>query len=87
MQKLKIYSVYDKKALAYNQPFFYHQNGQAIRAFSDAVNDSQSPFFKHPADFCLFYIGEWDDQKGIIIPTQNPQPLEEALSVKTKEDK
>lgn len=81
---MQIFSIYDKKAQAYANPFYYHQKGQAIRAFEDAVNDVQSPFFKHPEDFCLFLVGEWDDCTGTIKPLANPQPIEEALSVKNK---
>lgn len=83
-QKMQIFSVYDKKAVAYNAPFYFHQKGQAIRAFEDAVNDPQSPFFKHPEDFALFLIGEWDDTTGLIKSLPNPVPVEEALVVRTK---
>lgn len=82
MQKLQIFSVYDKKAVAYGNPFYYHQKGQAIRGFEDAVNEPTSPFGKHPEDFALFHIGEWDDTTGVITPLKNPVPIEEALNVK-----
>lgn len=79
--KMQIFAVYDKKAVAYNLPFYYHQKGQAIRAFEDAVNDVQSPYHKHPEDFAIFHIGEWDDSTGVITPLKNPVPVEEALNV------
>lgn len=81
MQKIQIFSVYDKKAVAYNLPVFYHQKGQAIRAFQDAVTDPQSPFNKHPEDFSIFHVGEWNDTTGVITPLPNPVPLEEALNL------
>lgn len=85
MQKLQIFSIYDKKAVAYQNPFFYHQKGQALRAFEDAVNDPQIAFNKHPEDFSLFHIGEWDDSTGTIKSLPNPVPIEEALNlIKTK---
>lgn len=85
MQKIKVFSVWDKKALAYMNPFYYLQTGQAIRGFSDAVNDPQSPFFKHPEDFTLFQVGEWDDRDGRLGALEQPILVEEALNVKNKE--
>lgn len=81
MQKLKIYAVYDKKSVAYNNPFYFPQKGQAIRGFEDAVNDPNSMLNKHPEDFALFEIGEWNDTTGVITPLPNPIPVEEALNV------
>lgn len=78
---MQIFSIYDKKAQAYMSPFYYHQKGQALRAFEDAVNDPQTPFTKHPEDFQLFHIGEWNDSTGKITPLSNPVPIEEALNV------
>lgn len=84
---LQIFAVYDKKAVAYNLPLFFHQKGQALRAFSDAVTDPQSPFFKHPEDYALHHLGEFSDLTGIIKPLPNPVPLEEALNcVNNKKD-
>lgn len=82
MLKLQIFAVFDKKSIAYSSPTFFHQKGQAIRAFEDAVNDSQSIFHRHPEDFSLFHIGEWDDRSGVITPLQNPVHVEEALTLK-----
>lgn len=81
MQILQIFAVYDKKAVAYANPFYYHQKGQALRAFQDAVCDPQSPLSKHPEDFSLFYLGDWNDTTGVIVPLTNPVPVEEALNV------
>lgn len=63
---LKIFAIYDAKAEAYNQPFFLHNEGQATRGFSDAVNDKNSIMGKHPADFTLFRIGTFDDSTSTI---------------------
>lgn len=81
-RSMKMFAIYDKKSVAYNLPLFFLQKGQAIRAFEDAVNDPQSPFYKHPEDYCLFEIGEWNDITGIVNPLSNPVPVEEALNVK-----
>lgn len=61
---MKIFSVYDSKAEAYLQPFFTNTDGAAIRMFSDVVNDPDHGFSKHPGDYTLFSLGEWDEVTG-----------------------
>jgi len=62
----QIFSVYDSKAEAYMQPFFFQGKGQAVRSFSDLVNDNSTLCGKHPQDFTLFHIGEFDDATGNV---------------------
>lgn len=62
--KSNIYAIYDNKAEAYMQPFFAATPGLALRAFSDNVNNKESIFNKHPNDFVLYEIGEFDDATG-----------------------
>lgn len=81
MQKLCIFTIFDKKAVAYNQPFYYHQKGQALRALEDNVNQNDSPISKHPEDYALYKIGEFDDLSGEIHATK-PEFIEEALNLK-----
>jgi hypothetical protein len=58
---LKMFSVYDTKAEAYHQPFCTTTQSLAIRSFMDTANDESTSIGKHPADFTLFYMGEYDD--------------------------
>jgi len=81
-QQIQIFAIYDKKGISFGLPYYALQKGQAIRGFTDAVNDPSSPYNKHPEDFTLFHLGEFNDQTGKIEPLSQPQPLEEALSVK-----
>lgn len=64
--KLKIFTVYDSKAEAFLQPFFIKSKGHAIRAFQELTNDKTHQFGKYPADYTLFEIGEYDEEKGTI---------------------
>lgn len=61
---LKIFSVYDSKAEAYLPPFFMQYRGQAVRAYGDTADDPSHQFGKHPQDYTLFELGEWDDSNG-----------------------
>ncbi|WNK13197.1 MAG: nonstructural protein [Microvirus sp.] len=81
---IKIFSVFDKKALAYMQPFYFANKGEAIRALEDITNDSGSRINKHPADFSLWILGEYDDKTGSIKPLDKPQFLEEAANTLKK---
>lgn len=72
---LKIFSILDTKAGAFAQPFFMATTGQAIRAFTDLANDPQSMVNKHPADFRLFQLGEYDDQAGELHQLKQIIPL------------
>lgn len=68
--RLKAFAIFDSQALVYNTPFFFGQDGQALRAVSDLVNDPQSSVSKHPADYTLYRVGEFDDQKGLFESTE-----------------
>lgn len=63
---LKVFTVFDSKAEAYLNPIYFQTKGQAIRAFSDTAKDGQSMISKHPQDYTLFEIGEYDQLKGEI---------------------
>lgn len=80
--KMKMYSVFDSKISAFSRPFYSFKDASAIREFSDAVNhvDPNNQWNKHPEDFQLFCLGEFDDITGEIIPSL-PQALLPASSV------
>lgn len=68
----KIFSVFDEKAGAYLQPFFFDTKGQAIRAITDCVNDPNHGFYRHASDYTLFELGEFDDTHGTFNPLNSP---------------
>lgn len=63
---LKVFGVYDSKALGYLQPFFSNSVGSAIRAFADAANEDRSPIAKHAGDYQLYELGAFDDCSGLL---------------------
>ena len=70
------YAVYDRKAEIYSAPFLEIKDGTAIRAIQDVViNNKDHAFAKHPKDFSLFKLGEFDEQTGIITGRDKPQIL------------
>lgn len=63
----KIYIIYDVKSESYTAPTINPARGQAIRSFSDAINNPGSVIHDHPEDFTLFEIGTYDHNTGEII--------------------
>lgn len=61
---LKCFSVYDRKAGTYGQPFALATRGVAMRTFESWVTDPNSFFAKFPDDFELFEVGEFDTISG-----------------------
>lgn len=78
---LKIVSIYDGKAEAWMNPLVFQSNGQAIRSFGDAVNDSSSELGKHPEDYDLFELGEFDQLTGDIKKLKAPAHLAKGLNL------
>lgn len=72
---LKVFAILDTKANTFNVPFFMRSTGEAIRAFTDLANDPQSMVFKHPDDFRLFHIGEFDQELAQFDVPPKPVPL------------
>lgn len=65
--KLKAYSLYDAKAKAFLPPHFYTNTGMALRQFSDLCNENTSVVYRHPEDYVLYYVGDYDDEDAKYI--------------------
>lgn len=74
MAKLGLCAVFDSKVGAYAPPFHVRSRGEAIRSFEDACRDDKMPFKAHPSDFTLYYIGEFDDNSGVLL-SSGPERL------------
>ena len=61
---LQIFTVYDIKARAYLPPFFVPSIEVAKRTFLDASLDKEHQFGKHPEDYNLMHLGEFNDENG-----------------------
>ena len=71
---LFVVSVKDRAADVFNRPFFVPHRNVAIRDFTDEVNRvaADNQLNKHPDDFDLYCLGEFDDSVGSLI---NNQPV------------
>lgn len=71
----QVFVVYDSKAEIYEKPFHMQTKGQAVRGFTDVINDKQTPLGQHPEDYTLFHIGEYDNLKGIYSIFESKKSL------------
>lgn len=80
--QLKMYSIRDIKGAYYNSPFFSRSHGEAERSFERVTKDPQSTINQYPADYDLYYVGDFDDQTAMITPKQSPEFLINAIQFK-----
>lgn len=59
-----MYSIFDTKAEHFNVPFFMPNQAMAQRAFNDLAVDPKTLVGKHPEDYMLYEVGEFDDITG-----------------------
>lgn len=61
----KVYSIRDNKMETFGTLVFIDNDAVAVRMFGDLVlNDKDSLIGKHPADFGLYMLGDFDDSTG-----------------------
>jgi hypothetical protein len=64
----QIYGIYDVKALHYGAPFTAPNVALAKRMVGDLATDPNTTVGRHPADFKLYGLGFFDDEKGTLTP-------------------
>lgn len=74
----QVFAVKDSKAAAFALPFFLPRMELAIRSFKDAVGDPKHEMHRHPEDYSLWCLGEYDDEKGAMQPVE---PIKVASAV------
>jgi len=75
---MKLFTVYNSKAEHFANPVA----APSISAFTRDVgmtlrNPPQQPsaFHEHPLDYALYCVGEFDEEKGILIPSDKREYL------------
>lgn len=64
-----VVAVRDRAADVFAQPMCVASKGAAIRSFSDEINraDANNMLYKHPNDFDLYLLCEFDDANGQFV--------------------
>lgn len=81
-QTQKMYSIRDSKGDVFHPPFYKNTHGEAERDFKRLITDEKSMIYQYPEDFDLYYIGEYDSQKGTIKALETPQHIVKAIALK-----
>ena len=63
---IRLYSIFDRVAQVFTEPFSAVNDAAAVRAFSNAQLQPGTMMFSNPADFQLFFICEFDNHDGSI---------------------
>ncbi|WNK13657.1 MAG: nonstructural protein [Microvirus sp.] len=79
--KHQIVVVYDRATEAYGRPVFVNALGAAMRSFGDEARNPETEICKHPEDYELYLLGEYDDQDG-TFSTIVPHRLARAQDLK-----
>lgn len=77
--KLKVYSIFDVKAGTYGTPFFSVNDAIARRSFEDLAKDSNSTVSRHPEDYSLYQIGEFDGISAMMVGVSAPVYISKAV--------
>lgn len=83
MSVMKACCIHDVKAEAWLPPMFFQSNAQAVRSFGDAVRNENTEFGKHPEDYHLYVIGEFDEQSG-ELSVMSPVHLIHGANIHTR---
>ena len=79
----KLFVLNDVKSGTYTAPTVHLSRGQALRDFGDAINGNPDTLLaKHPEDFTLFEIGEYDVYTGTIILHDAKEAVANGLDLK-----
>lgn len=71
----QVCAVFDNKTAAYAQPFFTVNLEVAKRSFAAAAADPTLTIGRFPTDYCLFHLGEFDDETGSFRTLIAPENL------------
>lgn len=83
MNKQKIYTVKDKKAEAFLQPFTTQTDGLAIRMIQASM-EQENNLSKYPEDFSLWCIGEFLEETGLVLGYEDIICLGQLSDLNTK---
>lgn len=68
-----VVAIKDRALDAFQGIFNVRAEGEAIRAFQDAINKNENPMHMHPEDYDLYVLGTYDDNTGTITPATPKQ--------------
>lgn len=77
----EVYTIYDVKSQVHHPPFVVFSKNEALRMFTDMANDPKSTISRHPEDYLLFHIADFNQVTGSIVPLETPYKMAVASSL------
>lgn len=81
--KTCILSLFDSAANFYAAPFTVPSTAVAVRSLKAAIDGDSGDVAKHPEDFTLYKIGEFDSESGKITAFDTPERVVRAIDLKS----
>jgi len=87
---MQIFTVYDKKMETYKNLMEFKNQAVMARDLAEIANNPESTLFKHPTDYEVYKVGEFNQQNGILTTKEKPEfitnitDLMETKNVKTR---
>lgn len=75
-------AIKDAKIGCFARPVPVVNEATAVRAFTDAVNDRSTEYFKHPEDYTIWALATFDDQTGLFKNYDVPLQLANAVALR-----
>lgn len=69
---IRLYSVYDRVARVYAEPFVSVNDATAARAFNLASSSPDNMLYAAPQDYQLWYLGALDNNSGELLSSDVP---------------
>lgn len=70
-----LYMVFDAKVKLFSMVFSSQSDAAAVRTFQDALKQGDSLMSRHPEDFSLCRVADYDESSG-IVSVVSPGPIE-----------
>lgn len=64
--KVQIYAIFDMASGTYEKPFFSPADDIVKREFLNVATAADHPINRHPKDYSLWRLGNFDDNTGLI---------------------
>lgn len=71
---IRLYSIFDRVARVYADPFVSINDATAARSFTFAQSSPDTMLYASPGDFQLWYIGSLDNTNGDILCCDDYEP-------------
>jgi hypothetical protein len=76
---MKLFTIRDHKAEFFHNPQAFRTVSEALRQFESEAKNENSMINKHPEDYTLYEIGEFNQDTGHLITLEVIKPLAPAM--------